>query len=77
MIGEQKCHIYLDTLNVAPYSLILNEEIWAKVTATNFYGDSLVSEAGNGALMKLIPDAPVNLANDATTTDASQIRFTW
>lgn len=62
---------------VAPYNLVLNEEIWAKVLAENFYGDSPMSEAGNGALTKLIPDAPVNLANDATTTDASQIRFTW
>ena len=77
MIGEQKCHIYLDTLNVAPYSLILNEEIWAKVTATNFYGDSLVSEAGNGALMKLIPDAPVNLVNVPSITNAIVIGLTW
>lgn len=36
-----------------------------------------MSEAGTGALTKLIPDAPINLANDATTTDASQIRFIW
>jgi hypothetical protein len=43
----------------------LNEEIWAKIIATNVYGDSPYSSAGNNGLVKLIPDAPVNLINDA------------
>jgi hypothetical protein len=62
---------------VAPYNLILNELIYAKVVSQNFYGDSPQSSAGNGGIVKLIPDAPINLANDAATTDASAIRFTW
>jgi hypothetical protein len=60
------CFIYLDTLIVEPYSLVLNEEIWAKVIAYNVYGDSPYSEPGNDGLTKLIPDAPVNLENDPT-----------
>jgi hypothetical protein len=55
----------------------LDEEIYAKIVATNVYGDSDYSVPGNGATMQLIPDAPINLANDPTVTDASTIRFTW
>jgi len=55
----------------------MNEGIYAYIIATNFYGDSIQSELGNGGLVKLIPDAPVNLTNDPTVTDAYFIRFTW
>jgi hypothetical protein len=33
VIANRVCYIYLDTLIVSPYSLELNEEIWAKVLA--------------------------------------------
>ena len=65
VIANRECLIKLDTLIVAPYSLVLNEEIWAKVIANNVYGDSPYSPAGNNGLVKLIPDAPVSLVNDA------------
>jgi hypothetical protein len=77
VINTRECYIYLDTLIIDPYSLILNEEIWAKVIATNFYGDSPYSEEGNNGLTKLIPDAPVNLQNDASVTDAFNIKIDW
>lgn len=62
---------------VEPYSLGLNEEIYVKVVAENFYGDSPYSDEGNNGLIKLIPDAPLNLYNDPTVTDATMIRITW
>ena len=39
--------------------------------ATNDVGDSLVSLPGNGAILVFssVPDAPVNLARDALTTN--------
>jgi hypothetical protein len=77
VINNRECYIYLDTLIVEPYSLVLNEEIWAKIIATNFYGDSPFSEPGNDGLTKLIPDAPVNLVNDPIVTDAFSIKFDW
>ena len=77
VIAEQKCFINLDTLIVAPYSLVLNEDIWAKVVAFNVYGDSPISDAGNNALTKLIPDAPVNLANNPAVTNALRIGLSW
>lgn len=45
--------------------------------ATNAYGDSAISDVGNGAIMVLVPDAPINLQDDPMTTSDSVIRFTW
>lgn len=47
------------------------------MVAENFYGDSPYSDEGNNGLIKLIPDAPLNLYNDPTVTDATMIRITW
>jgi hypothetical protein len=77
VISSTTCEIPLTTLIVAPFSLELNESIYAKIVASNFYGDSSYSTAGNGALTKLVPDAPINLANDETITTDLTIRFTW
>lgn len=77
VIANTICQVPLDTLIVAPYNKILNEEIWVKIIAENFYGDSLESQPGNNGLIKLIPDAPINIFNDAAVTDATNIKFTW
>ena len=76
-VTNRQCSIALATLIVTPYNLVLNEGIYVKVISTNVYGDSPKSDAGNGGLVKLVPDAPINLANDASITDANLIRFTW
>jgi hypothetical protein len=48
-----------------------------KVIAINVYGESDYSEIGEGAVIKLRPDAPINLENDPAITDAFSIAFTW
>lgn len=60
-----------------PYSHVLDEEVWVKIIAINYYGESPISEPGNDGLVKLIPDAPVNLDNDPVVTDHTKIRFLW
>ena len=55
----------------------MNEGIYAKIIAYNVYGDSPFSEQGNDGLVKLVPDTPINLANDPTVTTDLRIRFTW
>jgi hypothetical protein len=65
VITNRECFVNLSTLITDPYNLVLDEEVWVKVIAYNVYGDSELSVAGNGALTKLVPDAPVNLANIA------------
>lgn len=67
----------LDTLIVPPYSHVLDEEVWVKLIAINYYGESLISEPGNDGLVKLDPDAPVNLDNNPLVTDHTKIMFLW
>lgn len=53
------------------------DHVNVKVSATNFYGESPYSSVGDGASIWVIPDAPVNLANNAVFTNANQIGLTW
>jgi hypothetical protein len=69
--------ISLETLKNSPYSLTKGDSVKAKVVSVNFYGDSAESEVGSGAVIQLVPDAPVSLTNDPSTTTDTQIRFTW
>lgn len=48
-----------------------------KVVSVNVYGESVQSTEGNGAVIQLVPNAPINLANDPSTTTDVVIRFTW
>lgn len=41
------------------------------------YGDSVMSDPGNNAVIQLVPDAPINLFNDPAVTDDIVIKFTW
>ena len=38
--------------------------IVSKITATNVVGDSIESPEGNGAVIIVFADAPINLANN-------------
>ena len=51
--------------------------MFATVTATNDYGESLQSPSGNGACIVLIPDAPVGLQDNTQITSQSVISFKW
>jgi hypothetical protein len=78
LISDRVCNISLSTLKSSPYSLVKGESVYAKIISTNIYGDSvLYSDPGNGALIQLVPDAPVALTNDPLTTIDTLIRFTW
>lgn len=48
-----------------------------RVIATNYYGDSPYSPSGQGAVMIIVPDAPINLANNLGVTNRYTIGFTW
>jgi hypothetical protein len=55
----------------------LDDSIDFIVSAINAYGDSDESELGGGALIQYVPDAPIELTDDADNTSATQISFTW
>lgn len=73
MIDTRTCNIQLSTLTEAPYSLVLDDSVVVQVVSVNLYGDSTNSASGSGAIIWLVPDAPINLANNADVTDGLQI----
>lgn len=72
-----QCSVPTSVLLASPFNLPWGTSVWATVTATNIYGDSIVSEAGNGAIMLTYPDAPLNLADQPLYTSASKIVLSW
>jgi large repetitive protein len=77
IISVTQCNIPLLNLEQIPFSLVLGDSVVAIVTATNTYGESLDSVAGNGGSILQIPDAPVDLLMNDPVTTASVIGFTW
>ena len=53
------------------------DSIYAKVSATNFYGESALSTEGNGATYTTVPDAPVSIAEDFSERTSTDIGLTW
>ncbi len=56
---------------------MLGYSIQIKVIATNAYGDSEISEAGNGDIIVLVPGPVINLLNNPTITSDSVIGISW
>jgi hypothetical protein len=77
IVTATQCTIPLSSLTAAPFSLVLDDTINFEVQATNAYGDSGYSEIGGGALIQLVPYAPVDVIVDPANTSATQISFTW
>jgi hypothetical protein len=57
--------------------LALGDSVFATITASNVYGESQDSPAGNGATIVLVPDAPVGVSDNTLITSATKIGFTW
>jgi hypothetical protein len=57
------CTIPLTTLTSPPWGLIKGVSVRATVSAYNVLGTSADSLLGNGAVIVLVPDPPINLQN--------------
>lgn len=77
IVNNRVCTIALLTLRSAPYNLVQGESVWVKIVSVNTYGESVISDPGNGAVIQLVPEPPINLLNDPQTTSDVLIRFTW
>jgi hypothetical protein len=62
---------------VTPFDLAYGTSIYAKLVATNVFGDSLESEAGNGAVIVTNPDSPLNIGEMPEYWSASSITIEW
>jgi hypothetical protein len=76
IVGADKCYIPLLSLQVPPFDLTLGDSVYATVTASNNYGESLQSAPGNGATIVLVPDAPV-VEDETLVTSGSVIGLKW
>lgn len=77
VVSTLQCIVPLSAFYSSPFNLILGDHIFAKIVAINSYGNSLASTPGDGAAVVLLPDAPINLANNPSLTNANQIGVTW
>lgn len=77
IVAAKECTILLSTLQVDPFLLEFGDSIFAKIVAVNYYGESMESDEGNGAIVLLVPDAPTGLADNVAVTTAYVIGFTW
>lgn len=76
-MAATSCTIPVPVLMAAPFSLPWGSNIYAKVVAYNLYGDSVISEYGNEAIILRLPDAPLNLQETVEARTEQSIRFTW
>lgn len=58
IISAAACQIPTDVLRAAPFSLLTNTSLMAKVIAFNAIGDSVYSNQGNGGIMPIVPTVP-------------------
>ena len=71
------CSIAVTTLRAAPYNLDWGTSVFAKVIASNIYGNSLASLEGNGAVITTTPDAPTALVEVYEQRTKSTLGLSW
>jgi hypothetical protein len=71
------CTIPVTALRTTPYSLEWGSSVFVKVIATNAYGNSVESTAGNGAIITTTPDVPTDLIEDSALRTKSTLGLTW
>ena len=77
IVTDRYCTIPLLTLQDNPYNLVQGDSVVAIVTATNLYLEGPASLPGSGAIIVLVPNPPIGLADDKLVTNAYRIGFTW
>ncbi len=77
ILANAQCSIPISTLRSSVYNLPWGSSVWAKVVAYNLYGNSVVSPAGNGAVILTLPDAPTTLAETVSQRSSTSITFSW
>lgn len=71
------CSIPVSVLRGSPFNLPWGSSVYSTVIATNIYGDSVVSSAGNGGVIMTYPDAPLNVVENLSARTASTLGISW
>lgn len=65
------CLIPISELRSTPFMLPWGAQVVAVISATNIYGQSVVSVVGSGAIIYTSPSAPTNLTNVVSITTST------
>jgi hypothetical protein len=71
------CTVPVTTLSSTPFSLAWGTSVYAKVIATNVYGNSLESVEGNGAVITTTPDVPTSVVEVDAGRTKSTLGLSW
>jgi hypothetical protein len=71
------CTIPVTALRTTPYSLEWGSSVFAKVIATNAYGNSVESTAGNGATITTTPDVATSIVEVDADRTKSTLGLSW
>lgn len=77
VVTAASCSVPISTLRQAPFSLPWGASVYAKVSASNIYGFSVVSTSGNGAIILTNPDPPTSLIENLADRGATTLGLTW
>lgn len=74
---ETTCTIPVTALRTNPYNLEWGSSVYAKIIATNSYGNSLESLEGNGAIITTTPDVPTSVIEVYADRTKSTLGLSW
>lgn len=77
IVSDTQCAIPLTTLITSPFDLEKDDQVYVRVTASNLYGESEISNIGSGAVIVLVPDAPLTLNDVPEVTLQDRIGLAW
>lgn len=60
-----------------PFNLAFGDSVFSRIIAVNYYGESVASEGGNGAIIVTVPTPPINLIDNVSVTSAFIIGLKW
>jgi hypothetical protein len=69
IINTRQCTIPITVITGEPYYLPWGSSVYADLQAINFIGYGAISSEGNGAVILIVADPPVNLQNVPSVTD--------
>ena len=77
IISQLSCTIPSIVLHQSPFNLSWGSHVYAKILATNNYGNSLLSLDGDGGIIVAVPDAPINLQEVPYERTMTTLGISW
>jgi hypothetical protein len=77
LVTNLKCNVPVSELRTMPFNLPWGAIVYAKVKATNIYGDSEISLPGSGAKLMTIPNPPKNLRENIDARSSTTLGILW